>query len=397
MRSVLLLLGLTACSFHPLGVASGDAPPHPADAPPQADAPPRPDGAPPADAPPPDGPATSNGFQKPITVKNGMVAGDVTGFPMWIAIANDPDLIAHAGDDHADVYFTDNTGAQVPFEITAWSRASGVLQAWVRAPHITPAAANAANVYYLRFGGPPPAKTYTGADVFDNGFAAVWHLDAAAATVADATGHANGTVGGTPPGATTGQLGGALVWASSSTQITFANPITGGGSSTITAWVNQQTIAATQYANTIVVLGMPMPHQSRWFYSSYGGGGNGVAAGLYGDDDTTNTVISTGMWHKLDWVVDVTAGGASSTLYVDGQVVSTKNFAMKPNTASGGIIGNASAAYLPTSSTQTMSFNGSLDELRLSSVVRSPQWLATEYANQKSPGSFYTVGTAQAL
>ena len=32
-----------------------------------------------------------------------------------------------------------------------------------------------------------------------------------------------------------------------------------------------------------------------------------------------------------------------------------------------------------------------LDELRLSSVVRSSDWIATEYANQSDPTTFYAV------
>ena len=37
-------------------------------------------------------------------------------------------------------------------------------------------------------------------------------------------------------------------------------------------------------------------------------------------------------------------------------------------------------------------FNGSVDEARYSSSVRSADWVATEYANQSSPSTFYTDG-----
>jgi hypothetical protein len=33
-----------------------------------------------------------------------------------------------------------------------------------------------------------------------------------------------------------------------------------------------------------------------------------------------------------------------------------------------------------------------LDEVRISSVARSAGWIATEYANQHSPSTFYSVG-----
>lgn len=38
---------------------------------------------------------------------------------------------------------------------------------------------------------------------------------------------------------------------------------------------------------------------------------------------------------------------------------------------------------------------GSLDELRLSSVDRSADWIAAEYANQNSPSTFYAIGSQQ--
>ena len=38
---------------------------------------------------------------------------------------------------------------------------------------------------------------------------------------------------------------------------------------------------------------------------------------------------------------------------------------------------------------------GTLDEVRISTTIRMPNWFATEFANQASPGTFYTVGAEQ--
>ena len=37
--------------------------------------------------------------------------------------------------------------------------------------------------------------------------------------------------------------------------------------------------------------------------------------------------------------------------------------------------------------------NGQIDEVRISNVVRSPEWLQTEYSNQNNPAGFITVGS----
>src|SRR5207302_7471913 len=38
-------------------------------------------------------------------------------------------------------------------------------------------------------------------------------------------------------------------------------------------------------------------------------------------------------------------------------------------------------------------FTGSMDEVRLSNVARSADWIATEYNNQSSPAAFYNEGS----
>lgn len=42
-------------------------------------------------------------------------------------------------------------------------------------------------------------------------------------------------------------------------------------------------------------------------------------------------------------------------------------------------------------------FTGQLDELRVSSTVRTAGWIQTEYRNQSSPQTFYSVGVATSL
>jgi biopolymer transport protein ExbB len=44
---------------------------------------------------------------------------------------------------------------------------------------------------------------------------------------------------------------------------------------------------------------------------------------------------------------------------------------------------------------QGRTFAGIIDELRASKTIRSAAWIATEYANQNSPSTFYSVGTAE--
>jgi hypothetical protein len=41
--------------------------------------------------------------------------------------------------------------------------------------------------------------------------------------------------------------------------------------------------------------------------------------------------------------------------------------------------------------------NGTLDEVRISNIARSANWITTEYNNQSAPSSFYALGAQQSV
>ena len=383
MRGGLILCGLlSACGFHPAGTTrdagDGDAPGQDATA----------DAWPDAAAP------NANGYDKQITVQGNQVAGDVTGFPIWISLANDPDLGAYARDDHSDVYFVDNTGTPIAFEITAWNKSSGTLQAWVRIAHLapTPGMPNP-NELHLRFGGITAPQAFDGTDVFDNNFSAVWHLDGlSGTTVADATATTPGTLSGTATPAP-GQLGNGLAFTGTASSVSFTSPITGGGSSTMSAWVDEAPSSAA-YSYALIVIGTAATDQARWFYAMHGGHNQSICAGLYSDDDVPSpaNILPDTSWKKLDWVYDGNA--KRSRLYVDGTEIDSLVLGTASTTSTAGMFANAPAAY---QNYGTTAFNGVLDEVRISKSARSANWLRTEYNNQHDPGSFYTVDAATPL
>ncbi len=99
-------------------------------------------------------------------------------------------------------------------------------------------------------------------------------------------------------------------------------------------------------------------------------------------------------WKLVHFVYD--NGTRVATLYVDGAVAATSPaFATGVTTqGSGGHIGNAPQAWGPGGNT-TNPLKGMLDELRISTTARGSGWIRTEFANQSSPGTFYSVGPDQ--
>ncbi|HWO20918.1 MAG TPA: LamG-like jellyroll fold domain-containing protein [Kofleriaceae bacterium] len=325
-------------------------------------------------------------YKKLITIDQARVSGGQAQFPVWIALDGDADLKAHATDEGADIYFTADDGTPLPHEIQGFSRELGRLGAWVR----TDLNAATQTVLELRYGDPSTASAPRPAQVFSSSFAAVWHLDDSLATdaVADATGNRPGSAGGLGPAdQVAARLGGGIDFDGVDDRVLFTNPYTGGGDHTISAWVFQRT--ATGY-DTIVTLGSPTVSRSRWLNSHHE---TGVSAGFYGNDWSTSTnplpSIDNAGWVLLHWTFK--GGSRQSRIYRDGTPIG------QPYTFSGGIdtlgpdgnIGYAPAGW------GTWWLNGILDEVRLATAERSAGWIATEFANQSSPQTFYTVGAEE--
>jgi len=320
-------------------------------------------------------------LRKLLTIDAKLVTGTHTGFPVWISLDDDKDLAEHATEDGGDIYFTARDGTPIPHEIQRWTRATGRLEAWVRADldDVTD------TVLELRYGDPSTARPPDPPQVFSSSFVAVWHLDDPLGTrdVADATGMHPGIAGGlTPADQLPAQLGGGFDFDGTSKRVNFRQPLTGGVEHTISAWVKQRTASSW---DSIVTIGNPDGSKSRWFHSHYT---NGISAGFYGNDwSGTLPNIDNAGWTLLHW----TYRNRQSHMYRDGVEVGAHMFNAGVDTQ--GTDGNL--GYAPAQWGQGGTpcwLNGMLDEVRIATAERSAGWIATEHANQRMPLKFYAVG-----
>jgi hypothetical protein len=130
--------------------------------------------------------------------------------------------------------------------------------------------------------------------------------------------------------------------------------------------------------------------------NAYQEGGNGYGFHLYwslpafeaNGNNTYYTVsavgsISTNAWHHLVG----TRSGTTLSIYIDGALSATAPGASSTPANNALNIGDygGSGEY----------FGGALDEIRISNMARSADWIAAEYNNQSSPTTFYSIGSAQ--
>lgn len=88
------------------------------------------------------------------------------------------------------------------------------------------------------------------------------------------------------------------------------------------------------------------------------------------------------IWHYFVYTYNATAP-ITNTLYIDGVQIT-------PTSTSTNIAAPSSLYVAKYSGGQF--FSGKIDELRISTITRSANWITTEYNNQASPSTFYTVG-----
>ncbi len=320
------------------------------------------------------------GRRKVITIDPARVTGTHPEFPVWLVL-DDAQLAARAAANGSDIHFTLPGGTALAYEIQRWDKATGHLEAWVRMQVLDAAP----TVFELHYGDVAMTSAPNPLMVFSSSFAAVWHLESATA-IPDARGVRNGTPVNLAAGnSVVAQLGRGVSFTGNSAEITFTNPVTGTGPHTISLWVNQ---TATSDNDALVVLGNSACGQSRWLHGRFDTAT--IAVGLYcGPNDWANpgvNIIGTGST-LLHWVFE--GSNNVSRLYRNGLQVAGPftHGGTNSTTGTGGHLGNAPGAW-----GTNMGMHGTMDEVRIATTARAPGWVATEFANQSSPTTFYAVG-----
>jgi len=343
------------------------------------------------DAPPP-------GMTSPVRMIDlddaKITGGPHADFPLFVSIsATWLRDTGHGGDvaraDGFDIYFSaDQAGTvRLAHEVELYASDTGTLTAWVKIPSLVPQ-----SVLYVHYGDPAITTSQENtAQVWSGGYALVMHLEAAA----DATG-ATTTFSATNVGAGAGKLDRAMTFDGSSSSIdagsaTAVDDIFAGGG-TAEGWFH-----ATSYGEAAFGRLFDKGQENGWglYVSNVGGVGtqtlafrHGAASSSIGSWFTPDSSVTLGAWHHAAVVYDQDAAANIPAMYVDGVALAASQFdnptnPMDSDAAANLTIGNR------TSLDRT--FDGLLDELRLSSVSRSPDWIATQYRNQNDPTAFYTI------
>jgi hypothetical protein len=262
-----------------------------------------------------------------------------------------------------DVRFVSEDGAIIlSHEIEAW--ASGDKSyVWVRLPVVLPAAMGP-TVLWMYYGNPGAAPPAAPEATWDLGFKSVHHFHA---DTNDSTAAQNDGVSQTPPSDGPGVVAGARVFDGVDDHLLLPNEpdydFTIAVS--VSAWIFVESFTKSWQA--VVAKG-----DDSWRLHREGGT-NGPG---FGTTTTLNqnhnfgapTNVNDGKWHHVAGVFD----GQNKKVFVDGTIVSTPLTLGINNSSLPVCIGENNGAT-------GRHFDGSIDEVRISSVARTDAWMAAEH------------------
>src|SRR3989344_4901571 len=343
--------------------------------------------------------------RKKISINEGKVSGssNLTNFPMLI---NSTDLdfrtVANGGkvgkSDGTDILFTSSDGTtQLDHELEKYTATTGELIAWVEIPTLD---YDDNTVIYMYYGNAAAADQQNITGTWDDDYLGIWHLNEGDSTAAGFYNDSNNTNHGTLTDAdgssvaATGKVDGAY-------DLSGTDDYIDAGNSIITSLntVAEFSLGAWVYIragdNNFIGHGNPFNTDGEGFAFYCATGPNRLRFRINNDSGAETTVSVNiadlvNSWHYV--VVNADRDGLA-TFFLDGISVGTGNISGE----NGGTINSGTGITLGRHGEATgTGTNGILDEIRVSDISRSADWIATEYNNQSSPGTFYAVGGQEA-
>lgn len=340
-----------------------------------------------------------------ITIDHARVSGGADLINFVFCFRGTYSFLAAIGDggkvanlDGSDIFFSSDSAGQdlLQFDLSFYDHTTGAIVAWVLIPTLSH---TLDTLVYINYGDPSiivsradPAATWSPnvehLSVPNDNFRAVYHFDDAAAPYLDATQYNKDASDGTPmnpPVRIAGLFGYAQNFGGL-TQIDAPQSLDGNGFGnaefTVSCWFLNSALPTG--ADQVVILdedGIMHAGLRIEILAS-----NGHAAGGTSDSGLLSSFVNVcdGNWH---YIVLSSFPGGMTKLYVDGvlYVVGTGL-----STHIGGTYGINIAG--PDSFHGFDALQGALDEVHFTQVQLSDGWIATEYANQHDPGTFYSFG-----
>ena len=336
-----------------------------------------------------------------ITFSGYAGSGTLTDFPVLVRLS--PTLngfdYSRCRAGGSDIRFVDAAGNLLSREIDTWNP-NGESLVWVKVPSLAP---STTITCLYGFAGAAPGSA---SDVWSNGYAAVWHLGESALPLADSSANpapfSSSNCLSAAAFAATGKLGGAVDFSQSVANASGKHQswvsaadmdkLDGFGDFTVEFWTYAVTASSQQ-----MYMGKRDDAKTGawWIYQNSGESAMNFTAAADGANGKSiaSATPSFNAWNHAAFVRDTAAGKGYA--YLAGDCVKTNSPAAPMNTAS--VTNCAGAFYLGDNyAAGNNRCQGKIDELRISNVARSADWIKASHDCVENAGfATYTTSAPQ--
>ncbi len=334
-------------------------------------------------------------YRKRITVDPTKVSGssDLTNFPMLINIASDNDLRTTANSGHVrnsngyDIVFTSADGVTLlSFQLERYVATTGQITVWVKVPALS----TFYNTYIYMYYGNSSITTDQSSTATWSGYHGVWHFQNN--SFVDWSGNAYSVTNYSTTNQSPAVINDGR--ASTGTQWMELNSFPDLNTNfSISAWA--YTTDNTKDCQRIFCDDEGVVAGSAGYALTIGDAGPGslvfFSRACNPVSLMSGSVMANNTWYHVTGVADINS--AARYIYVNGVLVAATNHIGSWGTDSG----HASIGGEIASGETTCRLRGRLDEVKIAKTALSADWVATEYNNQVSPSTFYTVSPEPAV
>jgi hypothetical protein len=321
------------------------------------------------------------------TVTGAGVSGDIINFPVLVRLTTDNFDFSQAAGDGSDIRFSKGNLTPLPFEVAQWDSAGKTAEIWVKVDTIY---GNDSSHFMMMYWGNQKQTSVSSPEmVFDtgNGYLGVWHLgESGSSKVTDATSHHyDGAPSATAPSVVDGIAGKALRFNGVDNGIimqgTGTSPLNfpRSGTYTFSSWV----LVDSVYNEDSFIAGKGHDQYSLRVKGSLSTPSNMLAIHEYDDIRVTTDMrclpVVMAQWKYITGI----RNGEKLYFFVDGICVDSTGVVYDgKKTLQNSINFSIGRCAAPYNGENYLPFKGSIDEVSISGVARSADWIKLCYMNQ---------------
>lgn len=303
-------------------------------------------------------------------------------FPVYIRLKGGNFESINLEDEQINAKFIDTRGEELDYELEYWNPYEKEADFWVKIPQLEP---EKSTIIYLLYGDKITKKIPPSTKVWTENYPLVWHMGETTSMINSSSNNNYGTI--TTPVTEVGFFSMANFFSGIPSHITIENSkeIKFDNNFTIQGWVktshNNGTIITNTNSTGYFGWTMRIDNDGKAVFYYLGPQGQNV------NPIISNKTVTDNTWHSISLTIDTD----NFNLYVDGKLDNSMPISTDPVWDDNMFI--YIGASRPDHSQNYAWYEGLIDEIRLSSIARSEDWIKTEYELASDP-SKVRFGTA---